>query len=323
MLIDAVEPRDIVGLRDAMLRRRKYKPATINGCLRLLRTMFRDAVFELNLPRDPTLRVRTLSEARHDDDPNCLTGKELAALLTVLQKAWPQCYTLFRVLAETGTRIGEASRFAGKTSTIGRKKCGCAGPAGAVRSARPRPTARAPCQSARSSYSCFADHRRQLLERQARGLAEGWVFPTSEGTLMMHSVLSKPLKAALKEAKIEKRFTVHCFRRTFNNLLRQATTGEVVRSMTGHVTERMTEHYSHIESSEKRAAVVRALAPFTKRSGTRSRPANAPSKNTPRRAPTRGARRASRAQVGTEVGTGVPTADDLLGTDRLSARELN
>ena len=48
MLIDAVEPRDIVALRDAMLRTRKYKPSTINGCLRLLRTMFREAVFELS-----------------------------------------------------------------------------------------------------------------------------------------------------------------------------------------------------------------------------------------------------------------------------------
>jgi hypothetical protein len=39
---------------------------------------------------------------------------------------------------------------------------------------------------------------------------------------------------------------VHGFRRTFNNLPRQVASGEVVRSMTGHVTERMTEHYSHV-----------------------------------------------------------------------------
>jgi hypothetical protein len=80
MLIDAVEPRDIVAFRDTMQRTGDYKPATINGSLRVLRTMFRDAVAELNLTRDPTLRVRALSDARPDDDPNCLTGKELATL---------------------------------------------------------------------------------------------------------------------------------------------------------------------------------------------------------------------------------------------------
>jgi hypothetical protein len=41
-----------------------------------------------------------------------------------------------------------------------------------------------------------------------------------------------------------------------------ASTGEVVRSMTGHVTERVTEHYSHVDANEKRTTVVRTLAPL-------------------------------------------------------------
>jgi hypothetical protein len=31
--------------------------------------------------------------------------------------------------------------------------------------------------------------------------------------------------------------------------------GEVARAITGHVTERMTEHYSHVDVGEKKAAV--------------------------------------------------------------------
>ena len=103
-----------------------------------------------------------------------------------------------------------------------------------------------------------------MIATNAPGLCDGWVFPTSKGTPMMHSTLQKPLKLALAEAGIDKRFTIHGFRRTFNNLLRQATTGEVVRSMTGHVTERMTEHYSHVDADEKRAAVLRTLAPLSR-----------------------------------------------------------
>ena len=33
----------------------------------------------------------------------------------------------------------------------------------------------------------------------------------------------------------------------------------VVRSVTGHVTERMTEHYSHVEAEEKQQAVRAVL----------------------------------------------------------------
>jgi hypothetical protein len=31
--------------------------------------------------------------------------------------------------------------------------------------------------------------------------------------------------------------------------------GEVARAITGHVTQRMTEHYSHVDVGEKKAAV--------------------------------------------------------------------
>lgn len=53
--------------------------------------------------------------------------------------------------------------------------------------------------------------------------------------------------------------TVHGLRRTMNNLLRQVTHGEVVRSVTGHVTERMTEHHSHIGNDKKSSAVAKVV----------------------------------------------------------------
>jgi len=55
------------------------------------------------------------------------------------------------------------------------------------------------------------------------------------------------------------RITTHGLRRTLNNLTRQVSTGEVVRSIIGHSTERMTEHYSWIELDEKRAAITGVL----------------------------------------------------------------
>ena len=74
------------------------------------------------------------------------------------------------------------------------------------------------------------------------------------------SPLRKPLGRALRAARIDDRFALHGFRRTWNNLLRQVASGAITRSMIGHETEEMFLHYSHIERDEKQSAVERALA---------------------------------------------------------------
>jgi hypothetical protein len=58
----------------------------------------------------------------------------------------------------------------------------------------------------------------------------------------------------VKRVGIKRRFTVHGFRRTFNNIARQVAGEIVTRSITGHVTQTMTEHYSHVGREEKLAA---------------------------------------------------------------------
>lgn len=45
-----------------------------------------------------------------------------------------------------------------------------------------------------------------------------------------------------------------------NNLVRQVAGGVVVRSLTGHVTEAMTDHYSYVGIDEKRTAVRAVLS---------------------------------------------------------------
>jgi hypothetical protein len=50
------------------------------------------------------------------------------------------------------------------------------------------------------------------------------------------------------------------FRRTMKNLLRQQTQGEAVRSVTGHVTVRMTEHYSHVSRDEESTAMEKVFS---------------------------------------------------------------
>ncbi|HEX5655722.1 MAG TPA: site-specific integrase, partial [Polyangiales bacterium] len=98
-----------------------------------------------------------------------------------------------------------------------------------------------------------------------RGIKEGWVFPSDKGEPTIAPSVRKPFQDVLQALKDEGKhelphLTVHGLRRTMNNLLRQVAQGEVVRSVTGHVTERMTEHYSHVSRDEKDVAFAKVIA---------------------------------------------------------------
>jgi integrase len=93
--------------------------------------------------------------------------------------------------------------------------------------------------------------------------------------------LWKAWQACLKESKIKERFTVHGLRRTFNDLTRRAgVDGVVIKSLTGHVTEKMRSHYSTVGLDEKLVAVstVHRLVPVG--SGDGGGDANAAQKKT-------------------------------------------
>ena len=100
-----------------------------------------------------------------------------------------------------------------------------------------------------------------LKEHRAAAAASGlsardadWVFPAKDGGLLPKVWLRWSLISVLKKMGIKRRVSTHGLRRTFNNLSRQVAGKIVTRSITGHVTSAMTEHYSHVGSQEKLAA---------------------------------------------------------------------
>lgn len=102
-------------------------------------------------------------------------------------------------------------------------------------------------------------HRQRMVKDQHPGLAEGWIFPTERGTLHRGTPLRDVLDAACAACATERRITTHGLRHTANDLLRRCAAGDVVRAITGHATEAMTHHYSHIDEAEKLAAQQRAF----------------------------------------------------------------
>lgn len=287
--VDTLTHQDIAEWRDAQ----DDKTSTINSRLRILKTMLADATIALDLPRDPSLRVAALSatggEGYSEEEPNSLTADELALFLETAQREVPRrWHPLFATLAFTASRVGEATALKWDDITDIESPDG----EGCIRIRRAHWRGRVGTQKTGNRVrvlplpkelgAILRDHRRALharldddkLTRRKRegllaGLAAGWVFPNDKGGPTAAQVVRKPLMkvlAALNKKALEDEtagvdhLTTHGLRRTMNNLLRQVTHGEVVRSVTGHVTERMTEHYSHVRVEEKATAVAQVIS---------------------------------------------------------------
>lgn len=268
--LDCLLPRDVRGFLKR-LADDGYGGHAINGALRVARTMLRDAKADLGLPRDPCERVSEVPvEDRADDDGNVLAGEELHALFARLESPWS---LMAFTMATTGLRFCHVSalrwedidldsgvvrpkmtQYRGKVSRIGRKT---------------KKKAPASIPLSKQLMAMLAAHRRRLVEEQHPGLTEGWVFPRPSGGVFYTGDLNPPIQAALKAAGITKRFTAHGLRRSFNNLARQECADAIViRSITGHTTAEMTEHYSHVGIDEKRDLVNAVVAQIRDKSGT-------------------------------------------------------
>jgi integrase len=281
--VDALTHNDIVEWRNAQ----DSQASTINGRLRVLKKLMADATIIFDLPRDPALRVKALSETGGagycDEDPNALTAEQLAAFLdTAKRMAKGRWYPLLATLAFTGMRVGEVTALKwddilmptdGSDGYIKVQRAHWMKHVGTTKTGkRMRVVPLAP-----ELASILREHRRAQLARGNEdlppakrrgyelGLAAGWVFPSDKGEPTIGPTVRKPFRDVLDElAKNEAlampHLTIHGLRRTLNNLLRQQAQGEVVRSVTGHVTERMTEHYSHVSRDEKSTAMAKVFS---------------------------------------------------------------
>jgi integrase len=86
-----------------------------------------------------------------------------------------------------------------------------------------------------------------------------WAFPAryrKPGMLMHSTAPRKPLATCLTAAGITQRFTPHGCRHTYNNLMRQVEhEGFVLRAMTGHGSEALTDRYSHVPAGDEQKAL--------------------------------------------------------------------
>jgi len=250
VFLDQVSKADIIAWRDAQ----HDAPDTINGRLRMVRALFREAHADGLIGRDPARRVQSVA-TRQRARSRCLSAAELHALLEATRLERPRWYPLTLFLATTGMRWGEATALrwsdidldAGTVHIRRAHNKGRIGPPKTQASRRLLPLSE-------ELVEVLREQRREHA-RSGSWSAAAWVFPSRVGTLMQPSSIRKPLAAAAATAGLDARPSAHWFRYTFNRLLRQTAEGIVQRSMTGHVTEAMADHYDHVALDEKRSAL--------------------------------------------------------------------
>jgi len=241
---------------------KRYSPKSVHVWFRVFRTMTRDAMDPLRLEQDPTLRV-SFPDFDESVVSKALNAEALAKFLDAMRETYPQHYALTVALAYTGMRFCHVSALKWEDwdeerqmIVVSRRQVrGDVGPV----SRKKRAPREYPVQP--ELVKVLRWHRQRMIREQAPGLEDGWMFPTSVGTLRTPSSVNKPWKRCIAEAGIDKRFTVHGLRYTFNDLVRRANVDPIVRrALLGHVTEEMQRHYSNVGLDEKRAAVAGVIA---------------------------------------------------------------
>lgn len=275
--VDAITLDDLVQWRDLQLSLdTKYgsppSPASVNGRIRVLKQVIRDAVADLGLERDPTLRLESVREGKKRK--NSLSADELHRFLEAAKQHTPQWYPFFYTLAFTGLRFGEITNLRWrdideKAGVIVVESAQWKGQEAETKTGEDRYPPLFP-----ELLTILRDHRAaQLKARKKKAKREQvtqWdaltigdddlIFVAPRSNTHMHNTAPrKALLACIEKAGIDRRFTVHGSRHTFNNLLRRSTKDlTLVRSMMGHSEGdgKITDRYSDVGNEEKRAAVT-------------------------------------------------------------------
>lgn len=260
--LDQIRPIDVQKWVNEQAK--KLEGWTVRNQLTVLRTMAKDALAADLATIDFCARVEPPEvNVYTDEEPNLLSEEDLGRLLRAIPPKW---YAVVILISDTGLRWGEASGLKWddidfEKGSITVRRTNWKGTPVEPKTKRSRRVVALEPEVAEA----LAQHLARLKKKGNPGLEEGWVFPTRRGLLHRGSPLLKVLRQAIERSEIETDVTVHGLRRTFNDIARRIVNREVLKSITGHTTDEMVEHYSRVDLEEKRAAAAgvlrRALGP--------------------------------------------------------------
>lgn len=256
--LDELTPDDVEQWMLAS-RAKGFAPGTVNSRRNVLVTVLNAARREHGLSRNVAHEVRPLRETRDLEDRNAATPEELRALLVWLRSHERMLYVVALTQALTGLRWGEVSALRWEALDVDAR----------VLHVRRKVVRGEELPTTKTNRARLVGVPRALLDElvayrawveaeKLPGRERGLVFFSNVGTPLGSARISQALREAREAVGLRSRLTSHGLRRTVTDLLRQAGVDPVVaKSLVGHTTDRMREHYSFVRPAEVRDAADR------------------------------------------------------------------
>jgi len=272
MFVDQIRPAHVnawrVGIAK-LIAAGSYSPVTANGWLAILHVIMRAAKRDLEMPSDPTEGIPSFDTSEHptytEEEPNTLTADATAEFLTCMREECPQHYAMTYLGVATGLRPSSMRplRRGGATPDVLWDKAVVLVRRSHTLGDEIMDTTKTKLRQRISVPEAVMDVLRwhvdtQLVTPEQR--ASELLFPAEDGGLRGEHSLRKPFARVRALVGLDMRFTPRGLRRTFNDLARVAEVESLVtRSISGHLTDRMREHYSTVTPVEQRESIGRVL----------------------------------------------------------------
>jgi integrase len=252
-----------------LLQAGRYAPTTANSWLAILRTIMKAAKREFELPRLATEGVADFDLSTHvvytEEAPNALTPEQVPEFLNRMREMFPQHYAMTFLGFATGLRPSSLRplRRSGASADVQWDKNRIL-----VRRSQTGPNEVKETTKQKVRYRIEVPpevmqvlrwHVQTQLDTPEQQGSE-LLFPSVKGEFRAVTSLCKPFAAVAKDIKLPFVFSPRGMRRTFNDLARASNVEAIVtRSISGHLTEEMQNHYSTVRGPEQRDGISRVV----------------------------------------------------------------
>lgn len=237
-----------------------FAPSTANSILRILRTICNVAHVRFKLAHNPWGGAEFFPEGVKYtvEEPNAIPPAVVSKFLGIARKEYPQHYGMMLLGFMTGLRPSSlrALRKFGdidwannqihvrRSASRGQEIMGKTKTGKAITISLPQVI-----------MDVLWDHL-QAMEPGSKQRESEYLFPSTKGGIRARSVLDAPFKDIAAKLGVTYTVSPRAMRRSFQDLARAAKIGNVVtRSISGHQTESMQEHYSTAWAPEQREAL--------------------------------------------------------------------
>lgn len=270
--IDAITKADIKEWLTSMgkqIQADRLHPNTANDRLATFKVIMNAAGVEFEWERDPLRGIEPFDTSEHptytEEEPNSLTVEEVPPFLAKMRELYPQFFALTALGFATGLRPSslrplrrrgdepdvlweEKILLVRRSQTVGEEVMNTTKTKKRQRIFLPG-----------DLIDVLRWHVEQPTWKKAQ--ASDLLFPSKLGTFLARSVLDRPFRAVAKAIGLGKKITPRAMRRTYQDLARAAEVKDLVtRSISGHATEAMQEHYSTVQIEEMRASIGKIIS---------------------------------------------------------------